>query len=52
MGQKTPKHFNIESFLRNLQTGTKVVEYKKKTNIFVQGLKLTVISEQGKRGRR
>jgi CRP-like cAMP-binding protein len=53
--------FDAESFLRTLRGGTKVVEYRKKRSIFVQGdparfvfyvqkgrVKLTVTSEQGK----
>ena len=51
----------MESFLRTLRSKTKVIEFSKKANIFVQGqpagavfyvqkgrVKLTVISEQGK----
>ena len=62
MSQKrSPSRFEVESFLRTLRTKTKVVEYCKKSNIFVQGepangvfytqkgrVKLTVTSEQGK----
>jgi CRP/FNR family cyclic AMP-dependent transcriptional regulator len=62
MSQKTsPLRFDVESFLRTLRTKTKVIEYGKKNNIFVQGepasavfytqkgrVKLTVTSEQGK----
>ena len=61
MAQKTTRHFNAERFLHNLKTGSKAVEYKKKSLIFVQGdpaqavfyirkgrVKLTVTSEQGK----
>ena len=59
-----PKHirrFDPERFLQNLKTGSKAVEYQKKSIIFVQGdpaetvfyirkgrVKLTVTSEQGK----
>lgn len=55
------KHFDVESFLRTLGTKTKVIEYRKKSNMYVQGepasavfyiqtgrVKLTVISGQGK----
>jgi CRP-like cAMP-binding protein len=62
MSQKRfPLRFDVESFLRTLRTKTKVIEYGKKSNIFVQGepasavfytqkgrVKLTVTSEQGK----
>jgi CRP/FNR family transcriptional regulator, cyclic AMP receptor protein len=62
MSQKRfPLRFDVESFLRTLRTKTKVIEYRKKSNIFVQGepasavfytqkgrVKLTVTSEQGK----
>jgi CRP/FNR family transcriptional regulator, cyclic AMP receptor protein len=62
MPQKLSRaHFDAESFLRTLQTGSKVVEYRKKSSIFVQGepagsvfyiqkgrVKLTVTSAQGK----
>ena len=61
MAIKNVRHFDTESFLRNLRTGTEIVECRKKSNIFVQGdaasavfyiqkgrVKLTVISEQGK----
>ena len=53
--------FDVESFLRTLRSRTKVIEFSKKANIFVQRqpagavfyvqkgrVKLTVISEQGK----
>jgi CRP-like cAMP-binding protein len=58
---RPPPRFDIESFLRTLGTKTKVVEYRKNDNVFVQGdsasavfytqkgrVKLTVTSEQGK----
>ncbi len=62
MSQKRPLlRFDVERFLRTLRTKTKVIEYHKKSNIFVQGepasavfyirrgrVKLTVTSEQGK----
>lgn len=61
MAQKKIRRFNPERFLQNLKTGSKPVEYPKKSNIFVQGdaaetvfyirkgrVKLTVTSEQGK----
>jgi CRP-like cAMP-binding protein len=54
-------HFDAENFLRALRTKTKVIECRKKSNIFVQGdpadavfyiqkgrVKLTVTSEHGK----
>jgi CRP/FNR family transcriptional regulator, cyclic AMP receptor protein len=54
-------HFDAERFLRTLRTGSKVLEYRKKSNIFVQGepagsvfyiqkgrVKLTVTSAQGR----
>jgi CRP-like cAMP-binding protein len=59
--QNRRAHFDAESFLRALRTKTKVVESRKKSNIFVQGdpaeavfytqkgrVKLTVTSEHGK----
>lgn len=62
MPQKLSRaHFDAESFLRTLRGGTKLVEYRKKSSIFVQGepagfvfyvqkgrVKLTVTSAQGK----
>lgn len=61
LAQKDIGRFNAERFLQNLKTGSKAVEYQKKSNIFVQGnaadtvfyirkgrVKLTVTSEQGK----
>jgi CRP/FNR family cyclic AMP-dependent transcriptional regulator len=62
MSQKCPPlGFDVESFLRILQPKTRVIEYRKKSSIFVQGesasavfytkkgrVKLTVTSEQGK----
>lgn len=61
MAQKNMPHFIAERFLHNLKTGSKAVEYKKKSLIFVQGdpaqavlyirkgrVELTVTSEQGK----
>jgi CRP/FNR family cyclic AMP-dependent transcriptional regulator len=62
MGQKRPPlRFDVESFLRTFRTKSKAIEYRKKSNIFVQGesasavfytqkgrVKLTVTSEQGK----
>jgi CRP/FNR family cyclic AMP-dependent transcriptional regulator len=62
MGQKRPPlRFDVESFLRTFRTKAKAIEYRKKSNIFVQGesasavfytqkgrVKLTVTSEQGK----
>jgi CRP-like cAMP-binding protein len=59
--KRSPARFDVEGFLRSLRTKTKVVEYRKKSNIFVQGepasavfytqkgrVKLSVTSEQGK----
>jgi CRP/FNR family transcriptional regulator, cyclic AMP receptor protein len=59
--QRLPLPFDVERFLRTLRSKSKVIEFSKKANIFVQGqpagavfyvqkgrLKLTVISEQGK----
>jgi CRP-like cAMP-binding protein len=59
--QNRRPHFDAEIFLRALRTKTKVVESRKKSNIFVQGdsadavfyiqkgrVKLTVTSEHGK----
>lgn len=53
--------FDVESFLQTLRTKTKVVDFREKSNIFVQGepatavfyiktgrVKLTVTSQQGK----
>ena len=61
MAKKDIQRFNAERFLQNLKTGSKTVEYPKKSIIFVQGdpaenvfyirkgrVKLTVTSEQGK----
>ena len=61
MAQKNTRRFNAERFLQNLKSGSKTVEYRKKSIIFVQGdsaeavfyirkgrVKLTVTSEQGK----
>ena len=62
MPQKLSRaHFDAESFLRTLRGGTKLVDYRKKSSIFVQGepagsvfyiqkgrVKLTVTSAQGK----
>jgi CRP/FNR family cyclic AMP-dependent transcriptional regulator len=59
--KRPPPRFDVESFLRTLRTKTKVIEYRKKSNIFVQGepaaavfyiqkgrVKLSVTSEHGK----
>ncbi len=59
--KRPPPHFDAESFLQNLSSKTKCVEYRKKSNIFVQGdpaaavfytqkgrVKLSVTSAQGK----
>jgi len=59
--QKSPLRFDVESFLRTLRSKPKTIEYRKKSNIFVQGddadavfytqkgrVKLSVTSEQGK----
>jgi CRP-like cAMP-binding protein len=59
--KRPPPRFDVESFLRTLQPKTAVIEYHKKSNIFVQGepagavfytqkgrVKLIVTSEQGK----
>lgn len=59
--KRPPLGFDVESFLGTLGTKTKTIEYRKKSNIFVQGdpangvfytqkgrVKLTVTSEQGK----
>lgn len=61
MAQRNSPRFNAERFLQDLKTGSKAVEYSKKSVIFVQGdpaktvfyirkgrVKLTVTSEQGK----
>jgi CRP/FNR family cyclic AMP-dependent transcriptional regulator len=59
--KRSHPNFDAESFLRTLRTGTKVVEQRKRSNVFVQGdpagavfyiqkgrVKLTVTSAQGK----
>jgi CRP-like cAMP-binding protein len=59
--KRSATRFDVEGFLRSFRTKTKVVEYRKKSNIFVQGetasavfytqkgrVKLSVTSEQGK----
>ena len=62
MAQKLPiPRFDIESFLRTLRTKPKIIEFREKVNVFVQGeaanavfyvqtgrVKLTVTSQQGK----
>ena len=58
---RPPPRFDVEGFLRTLRPKTRVIEFCKKSNIFVQGdpantvfytqkgrVKLTVTSEQGK----
>jgi CRP-like cAMP-binding protein len=59
--KRPPRRFDVEGFLRTLRPKTNVIEYHKKSNIFVQGapasavfyiqkgrVKLTVVSAQGK----
>lgn len=59
--KRSLSRFDIDSFLQSLSTKTQVVEYRKKSNVFVQGdpaatvfytqkgrIKLTVTSQQGK----
>lgn len=61
MARRNTRRFDVESFLEGLRTGSRAVEYQKRSTIFVQGdsadtvfyirkgrVKLTVISEQGK----